>query len=163
VVWKRWGGDRRAGVSRGLCRRAVRADRIRRPNRYAGEAGRRRTVVVTTTVLNRSPRVRAFQIENLRRLHHHGVPIAVGSDHSETSLDEALNLYTLGIFDNATLLRLWCEVTARTIFPNRRSGRLEQGYEASFLVLGGDPLRDFDQVRNIRLRVKRGIRLSMGP
>jgi hypothetical protein len=125
----------------------------------AREAARRGTVVVTTTALNRSPRVRAFQVENLRLLHRHGVAIAVGSDHSETSLAEALNLHELGVFDNATLLRLWCDVTARTIFPTRRIGRREEGYEASFIVLGGDPVADFGQVRNIRMRVKQGMRL----
>lgn len=122
-------------------------------------AARQGTVVVTTTALNRSPRVRAFQVENLGLLLRHGVAIAVGSDHSETSLDEALNLHDLRVFDNATLLRLWCEVTARTIFPARRIGRLEEGYEASFLVLGGDPVADFKHVRNIRLRIKQGVRL----
>jgi hypothetical protein len=56
-------------------------------------AARRGTVVVTTTVLSRAPGVRAFQVANLRLLQRHGVAIAVGSDHSETSVDEALNLH----------------------------------------------------------------------
>jgi len=42
------------------------------------------------------------------------------------------------------------------IFPNRRIGRLQDGYEASFLVLAGNPLSDFSQVKNIRLRFKQG-------
>jgi imidazolonepropionase-like amidohydrolase len=46
------------------------------------------------------------------------------------------------------------------ILPERRIGRLETGYEASFLVLGGDPLTDFRQVRNIRLTFKQGFRLE---
>ena len=39
------------------------------------------------------------------------------------------------------------EGTARTIFPARRIARLEDGYQASFLVLGGDPVADFQQVQ----------------
>ena len=45
--------------------------------------------------------------------------------------------------------------------PDRKIGRLEEGYEASFLVLEDDPLVDFDQVRSIRLRVKQGHVLAL--
>lgn len=40
-------------------------------------------------------------------------------------------------FDNRTLLQLLTETTPQAIFPKRKIGRLEKGYEASFLVLGG--------------------------
>jgi hypothetical protein len=33
---------------------------------------------------------------------------------------------------------------------------MAEDYEASFLVLGGNPLNDFDAVRTIRLGVKQG-------
>ena len=62
----------------------------------------------------------------------------------------------LGIFSNLELLKMWCESTPRTIFPGRKIGLLREGYEASFLVLNGNPLKEFAQVKAIRLRVKQG-------
>ena len=44
----------------------------------------------------------------------------------------------------------------RSIFPERKIGRLEDGFEASFLVLEGDPLEDVANTQRIALRVKRG-------
>ncbi|MDR4501827.1 MAG: amidohydrolase family protein [Nitrospirales bacterium] len=104
-----------------------------------------------------------IQRDNLQLLHRHGVNIAIGSDHAETSLAEALHLQDLGVFHNRTLLKLWCENTADAIFPGRKIGKLQEGYEASFLVLAGDPIRDFQQVRQITLRVKQGVPLSIEP
>ena len=131
----------------------------------AARARERGTVVTTTTVISRRwetsdpdrlARAREVQVSNLRLLHEHGVPLAVGSDlYSATALDEVMNLRALDVFDNRTLLNMWCE-TARAIFPQRRLGRLDEGYEASFLVLDRDPLLDFDNVRSIRYRFKRG-------
>ncbi|MFO0774700.1 MAG: hypothetical protein U0172_08560 [Nitrospiraceae bacterium] len=103
------------------------------------------------------PLAEQIQRDNLTRLHRHGVRIAIGSDHAETSLDEALHLHQLAIFDNATLLRLWCDTTPQVIFPERRIGRFADGYEASFVVLTDDPLLHFDAVRGIALRVKQGM------
>jgi imidazolonepropionase-like amidohydrolase len=102
------------------------------------------------------PAVLEVQRHNLRLLYHHGVTLAVGSDHADTSLAEAQNLRSLGVFNNLTLLKLWCETTAAAIFPGRKIGRLEEGYEASFLVLTGNPIDDFNNVQGIRLRVKQG-------
>ncbi|MDR4459223.1 MAG: amidohydrolase family protein [Nitrospirales bacterium] len=103
---------------------------------------------------------REIQIDNLRLLQQAGVTIAIGSDHAETALAEALHLHQMRIFDNLTLLKIWSETTPRTIFPSRKIGRLDEGYEASFLVLQGNPLEDFTQVRNIIFRLKQGSPLS---
>ena len=105
--------------------------------------------------------VRDLQRENLLLLHRHHVRLAVGSDHAETSLAEVLNLQSLGVFDNRALLKLWCQDTPLAIFPQRKIGRLEEGYEASFLVLAGDPTADFAQVRAIRARFKQGRPLAV--
>lgn len=51
---------------------------------------------------------------------------------------------------------MWCETSAPTLFPQRRIGHLDAGYEASFLVLGGNPLADFGEVRDIKPRFKQG-------
>lgn len=61
------------------------------------------------------------------------------------------------------LLILGSEVTPRSMFPNRRIGRLDEGYEASFLVLAGDPITDFGQVREIKARFKQGRELPSAP
>jgi imidazolonepropionase-like amidohydrolase len=54
------------------------------------------------------------------------------------------------------LLRAWSIDTPRTIFPERRLGALRPGYEANFLVLGADPLRDAENLHRISMRVKAG-------
>ncbi|MEQ1844748.1 MAG: hypothetical protein ABL983_04130 [Nitrospira sp.] len=106
---------------------------------------------------------RDVQRANLTLLHRHGVTLAIGSDHAETSLAEVLNLRTLLPFDNLTLLKLWCEATPAAIFPGRKIARFEEGYETSFLALAGNPLEDFTHVQTIRLRVKQGfLLLSQG-
>jgi imidazolonepropionase-like amidohydrolase len=107
-------------------------------------------------------RAEAVQIYNLRLLHRHGVKLAIGSDHADTSLAEALHLYELGLFDNLTLLKLWCEDTPRSIFPDRRIGRLQEGYEASFLVLRENPLERFEAVTQIDYRMKQGRKVTVG-
>lgn len=94
---------------------------------------------------------------NLRLLREHGVRLALGSDdYGDTSVGEAMYLHSLGVFDNLALLRLWSEATPQAIFPDRKLGCLQQGCEASFLVLRGDPISDFGHVRDIVLRVKQG-------
>lgn len=99
---------------------------------------------------------RDVQRANLTLLHRHGVKLAIGSDHAETSLAEVMNLRTLLPFDNLTLLKLWCESTPAAIFPGRKIARFEEGYETSFLALAGNPLDDFAHVQAIRLRFKQG-------
>ena len=59
--------------------------------------------------------------------------------------------------EHSTDERLRC---ARVHLPEPAVGHLEPGAEASFLVLERDPLRDFDAVRAIRLRVKQGCILT---
>lgn len=131
-------------------------------------AAKKGVVVVTTLVfaIDRilQPRegehpdeVRAVLTDNLRLLNKHGVSIAIGSDsYRQTALVEALNLEKLKVFDNQTLLKMWCESTPATIFPGRKIGRLREGYEASLLALDGDPLEDFTNVTKIATRVKQG-------
>ena len=139
-------------------------------------AARKRVVVVTTLgetinwILNGKEKaedraaVRVMVTHNLQILKKHRVPIAIGSDSfRSTAVPEAMNLSSLGVFDNLTLLKMWCETTSATIFPTRRIGHLKPGYEASFLVLDEDPLKDFANVKKINLRFKDGEVLSLAP
>jgi len=87
--------------------------------------------------------------------------LAIGSDsYRQTAMSEGLALAKLGIFDNRSLLQMWCETTAATIFPARKIGRLSEGYEASFLILEADPLQDFANLQKISRRFKQGEFLS---
>ena len=94
---------------------------------------------------------------NLKRLHESGVRLAIGSDIIASAVKEFDYLQKLGIFDNLTLLKMWAETTAQTIFPGRKIGELREGYEASFLALEGNPLDDLMNVHRIKLRFKQGM------
>ena len=98
--------------------------------------------------------------DNLALLHRAGVRVVVGSDHAETSLAEVMQLDRLHLFDNLTLLKMWCEDTPASIFPGRRIGRFDEGYEASFVALAGNPVEDFSQVQRIVRRFKQGVNLD---
>jgi hypothetical protein len=127
-------------------------------------AARRGTSVITTMAnqMNAPPplreRLRAIQAATLRVLKESGVTVAIGSDNvRDSSLAEVRHLASLGVYSNLELLKLWTETTPRAVFPGRRIGKLEDGYEASFLALEGNPLDDFNNVSRIRLRYKQGV------
>ena len=101
-------------------------------------------------------------VPNLRLLKRYGVKLLVGSDQfRQTSLPEILLISSLNVFTNLELLKMSCEVTPQAIFPKRKIGFLRDGYEASFLVLDGNPLTNFEQIKNIRLRFKQGYLLNL--
>jgi imidazolonepropionase-like amidohydrolase len=139
--------------------------------RLAAERG---VAVMTTTILIERPSrrrdpalynaLRQEQIANLRILREAGVTLAAGSDeYRETSSAEIAHLRALGVFTAAELLRMWSTDCAQTLFPRRQVGELAAGYEASFLVLGRDPLESFDATAEIRMRVKQGVALDIAP
>ena len=104
-------------------------------------------------------------VERQRRLfdlmRRNGVIVALGSDvFGQTLSGEFWYLHDNRIFDNETLLRIAVETTPQTIFPNRKIGRLREGYEANFLVLENNPLLNFNAIKNIRFRYKRGLLLD---
>ena len=148
------------------------ADWFRLTKEDAQAAARQSVVVVTTTYVvldevkkpDEVARMRAIQAANLKLLRDAGVKIAIGPDvYAGTALEEAMSLYDLKVFENRTLLKMWCETSAATIFPKRKIGRLADGYEASFLVLGGNPLDHFENVKDIRLRFKQGGFIQLAP
>jgi imidazolonepropionase-like amidohydrolase len=97
------------------------------------------------------------QRDSLVRLASAGVNLVVGSDTVwDTSRGEVEHLASLGVLDNPTILKMWTENCAQAVFPNRKIGKLADGYEASFLVLDGDPIADIDATGRIKLRVKDG-------
>jgi imidazolonepropionase-like amidohydrolase len=125
-------------------------------------------IVIPTAVLarestapDRLAAVRVLERENLRRLKAHGVRMVIGRDsYAATAREEFLWLAGLGVWDTPSLIALWSEATPRSIFPGRAIGRLDDGYEASFLVLRSSPLENLRAVEDITLRVKQGCVLN---
>jgi predicted amidohydrolase YtcJ len=94
---------------------------------------------------------------NLALLKRYRVKLALGSDNYRgDTMPEAIYISALGVFTNTELLRIWCTSTPRTIFTHRKIGELREGYEASFIVLTGNPVQDFRAVEQISTRVKQG-------
>jgi imidazolonepropionase-like amidohydrolase len=75
---------------------------------------------------------------------------------ADTSRAETEFLLESGVVDELALLRLWTGATPRAIFPDRRIGALAEGYEASFVALGGNPLEDWRNVRDVDVLFKQG-------
>jgi imidazolonepropionase-like amidohydrolase len=97
------------------------------------------------------------QKRNLTMLRQAGLHLAIGSDDpADTSGGEVAHLHGLGVFSWAELLAMWTDSTPRAIFPDRRIGRIADGFEASFLALEGNPLEDWSSTKRIRVRVKLG-------
>jgi len=96
-------------------------------------------------------------IDNLRLLKHHGVRIALGSDAGRgTTIDEVRYIRSLNVFSDLELLKLLSESTPKAIFPDRKIGTLGDGYEASFVSLRDNPIRDLEALQTIQLLVKQG-------
>lgn len=143
--------------------------------REDAETTARKGVVVDTTlawlVELRNENATGYQraldqvvLPNLRLLRQAGVQFVVGSDQFRHNIrDELAAIELTKQFSNAELLNLVTRDTPRRIFPQRRVGALEPGFEASFLALEGDPSRELAALRKISLRVKRGIQLDLLP
>ncbi|MFG6466474.1 amidohydrolase family protein [Roseateles sp. BYS87W] len=130
----------------------------------AARAAQQRTAVITTTAatalfkLEGAPldALREVQRTNLTLLQAAGVPLRIGSDvFIGTARTELHALDALGL-DRTLLLRLATVDTPRALFPRRKLGCFDAGCEASFLVLGGDPIADLTQIDRPMLRVKQG-------
>lgn len=99
---------------------------------------------------------------NLELLKSAGVTLALGSDmYNDNSTGEFQMLRQFNVFSNLELLKMWTENATATIFPQRKLGKLREGYEASFLVLKKNPISDIEAINeNITLRVKQGVILN---
>ena len=107
------------------------------------------------------PGVEKAQIDNLKLLFENKAKLAIGSDNtSDTSWEEIVYLRKLGVFEDRTLLKMWTETTPRAIFPDRKIGKLADGYEANFLALEADPLADLGNVKKIKYRFRQGVILE---
>jgi imidazolonepropionase-like amidohydrolase len=157
--------------AQGGTRRETPTQRFEIPVESAREAGRRGVVVTPTvswTLAATQPdsahlvtRRQDLMRRNVARLRQHNVTIVLGSDwYGSTGWHEMEAMRSLGTWTDRELLVMWAVDTPRSIFPGRRIGRLEDGYEASFLVLEDDPTLSLDALKDIDLRFKQGCALD---
>ncbi|NAY92702.1 amidohydrolase family protein [Muricauda sp. JGD-17] len=126
------------------------------------------TIVTTVSLIRKRAKQPNFQIlmdnirHNLKQFKKVGAKLAVGSDNfNGNSAGEFQLLQNLGVFTNLELLKMWTENSTETIFPNRKVGKLFEGYEASFLVLETNPLENIVGItEGIELRIKQGTILN---
>lgn len=102
----------------------------------------------------------AFQKKTIRTLRNAGFVFTIGSDRD--SLMPELNYWVKNnIFDSSYTLHTATVTTPQVMYPKRKIGLLKEGYEASFLVLEGNPLVNFEYVKNTKLRFKQGYLLNV--
>jgi hypothetical protein len=90
---------------------------------------------------------------NLQKLRAAGVRLLIGSDQfRKTPVGELFILSRLGL-SNQEILQIATMDTPRAIFPERKIGCLQDGCEASLIVLDGNPIDDLGNIRKIDLRV----------
>ncbi|MEO0571218.1 MAG: hypothetical protein AAF039_05890 [Bacteroidota bacterium] len=105
---------------------------------------------------------REFVKDFLKRFHHLGGNLIFGADaFNQTMKGEIELLIDLEIFDQRTILELLTVTTPKAIFPDRKIGKLEEGYECSFLVLKRDPLEEIRSILEVKFGVKQGVDLSL--
>jgi Imidazolonepropionase and related amidohydrolases len=103
------------------------------------------------------PGIKAFHAKTLSRLFDAGVTVAIGSDDMQRTLRSELNYwFSFENFDHARALKSMCEYTPKVIFPKRKVGKIEEGFEASFLVLSDDPTTNVLKTRVADFKVKNG-------
>lgn len=122
---------------------------------------KKKTAVVTLFSHGQSaqprPAVQEFHTQTLKRLLEKNVNLVLGSDDMQRTIRTELNYwYTLGYVEYAKVLKALCENTPRAIFPKRKIGRIENGYEASFLVLNDNPILNILKIRSSAFKMKNG-------
>ncbi len=122
-------------------------------------AARGVSIATTFDWLDDSATDRQLQVarDNIANMRRAGNTIVIGTDQfRKTARVEAELITARHLLSNLELLQTWSVATPHAIFPKRKIGRLADGFEASFLVLAGDPLADAANLENIVMRVKQG-------
>jgi len=108
------------------------------------------------TLANR-PNAQEIQAALLKRLFEHGVNVVIGTDDAQRAIRSEINYwFQLKGLDNARAVKVFCANTPQAIFPKRKIGQFAEGYEASFLVLNGNPLQNLLKLRDIAFKVRQG-------
>lgn len=102
-----------------------------------------------------------YNLKLLKRLLESDVNLVIGSDDPQRTIRGELNYwFSLGNLDNLQMLKVLCENTPKAIYPKRKIARIEDGYEASFLVLSDNPLSNLLKTRVATFKVKQGVLLK---
>ena len=80
--------------------------------------------------------------------------LALGTDSHEGLVAEAVYLAELGALTAADVIAMATTDCAATVFPDRKLGRLAPGYEATYVVLERNPLRDLAALGAVHSRVR---------
>jgi hypothetical protein len=105
-----------------------------------------------------APAVQAFHLATIKRLLDNDVNLVLGSDDSQRSGRVELSYwFNLGGLDYGKLLKVLCENSPRAVFPDRKIGKIDEGFEASFVVLNDNPLTNILKLRAVSVKVKNGI------
>jgi hypothetical protein len=113
-------------------------------NNYQGE--------MDTVSFNRSL---TFQKRTIQKLTENGFRFAIGSDR-DSFLPELSYWFKYNIFSKKNILTIATKTTPQLIFPNRKIGEIKAGYEGSFLVLNGNPFLNYENIKSILVKVKKG-------
>jgi len=135
------------------------------PADLAAAAARGVSIATTLDWMREEPDAHQIQVvhDNFAAMKHAGNTIVIGTDlFRQTASGEADFIASEHLMTNLELLQAWSVTTPRAIFRDRKIGRLADGFEASFLVLRGDPLADFAHTHDIVMRVKQGHALTPG-
>jgi imidazolonepropionase-like amidohydrolase len=97
-------------------------------------------------------------LEMLRRLHQHHIPVVAGTDITVPghSLHRELELYVQAGFTPLEALQAATIVPARYMHRDKELGTIEVGKRADLVVLGGDPLADIHNIRKVERVIARG-------
>ncbi len=106
--------------------------------------------------------VRAHQSRNLTLLREVGARLVIGSDSPTGGVAEEVEyLANLNVFSNAELLHLLSSATPQWISPGQDVGSLMIGSEATFLVLGANPLTEISNAFSIQRVFKNGLEVDL--
>jgi hypothetical protein len=101
--------------------------------------------------------IKAFQAQTLKRLMDKGVQVCMGSGDPQRTFRNELNYwFQLGGLDSGKMLKVLCEHTPRAIYPDRKVGRIADGFEANLIVLTDNPLSNILKVRASSFKMKNG-------
>lgn len=103
------------------------------------------------------PNAATDQAELLKRLLANGVNVIAGSDDPQRTIRSEINYwFQFGNLNYEQIINVLCVHTPQAIFPKRKIGAFQEGYEANFLVLKADPLTNLLKLRAIDFVVKGG-------
>jgi hypothetical protein len=104
----------------------------------------------------------AYEKQAMQWLYNAKVPLCIGGDYyGKTAIVEIDYVLKHKIFTPQQLLHIYCTQTPQHIFPRRKIGLLNEGYEASFLVLNQNPLVKIEGIKNITHRIRKGVFITL--